>query len=144
MTRNIRHVGIVVQDLKKMSNFFINDLGFKLHKKMSENTDFIDKILNLRKTKLVTIKLKLPNGHLVELLKFKNYPHKIKWQGKIFHTGLTHIALTVKDINKKFLKLKKKYKFNSSPTISEDGNVVVAFFYGPENIIIELVEELKL
>jgi len=142
MIREIRHVGIVVQDLKKITNFFINDLGFKLHKKTSEDSDFIDKILKLKKTKLVTAKLKLPNGHLVELLKFKNYPHKIKWQGKIFHTGMTHIALTVKNINTKFLTLQKKYKFNSSPTISKDGNAMVAFFYGPENIIIELVEEL--
>ena len=55
---------------------------------------------------------------------------------------MTHIALTVKNINTKFLTLQKKYKFNSSPTISKDGNAMVAFFYGPENIIIELVEEL--
>jgi catechol 2,3-dioxygenase-like lactoylglutathione lyase family enzyme len=142
MIQEIRHVGIVVQDLKKVSDFFINDLGFKLYKKTCEDRDFIDKILKLKKTKLVTFKLKLPNGHLVELLKFKNYPHKLKWQGKIFHTGITHIALTLKNINTAFLKLKKKYKFNSSPIISKDGKAIVAFFYGPENIIIELVEVL--
>ena len=47
----IRHIGIVVQNLKKVSNFFINDLGFKIHKQINENTTFIDKILGLKNTR---------------------------------------------------------------------------------------------
>ena len=53
-------------------------MGCKLYKKTCEDRYFIDKTLKLKKTKLVTSKLKIPNGHLVKLLKFKNYPHKLK------------------------------------------------------------------
>ena len=138
----IRHIGIVVQNLKKVSNFFINDLGFKIHKQINENTTFIDKILGLKNTKLTTLKLKSSGNCLVELLKFKNYPHKSKWNGKLHHTGITQIALTVKNVNFYFLKFNKKYKFISEPTLSDDKKAKVVFFHGPENIIFELVELL--
>ena len=59
------------------------------------------------------MKLKSSGNCLVELLKFKNYPHKSRWNGKLHHTGITHIALTVKNVNFYFLKLNKKYKFIS-------------------------------
>ena len=64
-------------------------------------------MLNLPKIKVTTVKLKAPDGNLVELLKFKNFKHKNKWQGKIYHTGPTHFALTVKNLDKTYTKLKK-------------------------------------
>ena len=103
----IRHIGITVQDLKKSINFFVKDLGFKVHKKMVEEGTYLEKMLNLPKIKVTTVKLKAPDGNLVELLKFKNFKHKNKWQGKIYHTGPTHFALTVKNLDKTYAKLKK-------------------------------------
>ncbi len=138
----IRHIGITVQDLKKSINFFVKDLGFKVHKKMDEEGPYLEKMLNLPKIKVTTVKLKAPDGNLVELLKFKNFKHKNKWQGKIYHTGPTHFALTVKNLDKIYTKLKKNYKFNSAPQYSPDGYAKVTFFNGPENLQIELVELL--
>ena len=96
----------------------------------------------MKKTKLTTLKLKSSNDCLVELLKFHNYKNKINYKSKIYHSGITHIALTVKNINKLFNKLKKKYKFISEPIISNDKKAKVAFLHGPENLILELVEVL--
>jgi catechol-2,3-dioxygenase len=142
MITEIRHSGIVVQNLKKSLNFFVKDLGFSIFKKMNEKGKFIDKILNLKNANVLTIKLKTSRGSVIELLKFYNYPHKKKWQGKIFHTGLTHISLTVKDINKIYNKLNVKYKFTCKPEVSVDGKAKVTFLKGPENLFIELVEIL--
>ena len=138
----IRHIGITVQDLKKSLNFFVKDLGFKIHKKMDEEGTYLEKMLNLPKIKVTTVKLKAPDGNLVELLKFKNLQHKSKWQGKIYHTGPTHFALTVKNLDQTYKKLKKKYKFNAAPQYSPDGYAKVTFLKGPENLQIELVEIL--
>lgn len=146
MITQIRHVGIVVNNLNKISKFFINILGFKIFRKVKENTKFINKILNLKKNcKLTTLKLKSPDGNLIELLKFHNLRTNKRWKGKISTTGFTHIALTVKNIEKsyKVLKKNKNIKFFSKPTNSPEGFAKVCFLEGPEGIIIELVEVCK-
>ena len=141
--KEIRHIGITVQNLKKCLNFFVEDLGFKVDRRMNEKGKYIETILKLSKVKVTTVKLKAPDGNLVELLKFKNFPHKKNWQGKIFFTGLTHFALTVKNLDETYKRLKKKYRFNTNPQFSPDGYAKVTFFKGPENLHIELVEVLK-
>jgi hypothetical protein len=141
--KNIRHIGITVQNLKKTQNFFEKELGFKVFKKMNEKGNYIEKMLNLPKVKVTTVKLKAPDGNMVELLKFKNYKHNKKWNSEIFFTGLTHFALTVKNLERTYNNLKKKYKFNAPPQFSPDGYAKVTFFKGPENLHIELVEILQ-
>lgn len=139
----MRHVGITVQDLNKTLNFFIKVLGFKIKKRMNEKGEYINAMLGLKKVQVTTVKIQAPDGGMIELLKFKNYKDKNKWNGKIFSTGPTHIALTVKNIEKAYSKLKKKYKFNAPPQFSPDGYAKVTFFKGPENLHIEIVQVLK-
>ena len=109
---------------------------------MNEKGTYIENMLSLPNVLVKTVKLKAPDGNMVELLKFKNYPFKNKWPGKIFHTGPTHFALTVKNIEKTYKRLYKKYKFNAPPQLSPDGYAKVTFFKGPENLHIEIVEIL--
>lgn len=135
-------MGITVQNLPKSINFFVKDLGYKIHKKMNESGNYIENMLKLNNVKVTTVKLRSPDGNLIELLKFKNFPHKKKWQGKIFYTGPTHFALTVKNLDFTYKKLKNKYKFNAPPQFSPDGYAKVTFLRGPENLHIELVEVL--
>ena len=90
MIKNIRHVGLTINNEKKMLNFFIKTLGFKKFKYAKENREFMNKIHNLKNVELRTYKLKSKNNEIVELLKFKNYKDKKKWKGKIYSTGLTH------------------------------------------------------
>jgi 16S rRNA (guanine527-N7)-methyltransferase len=51
MITEIRHTGIVVQDLKKVLNFFTKLLRFKIKKKMNEKGSYIDNILGLKNVK---------------------------------------------------------------------------------------------
>lgn len=64
-------------------------------------------MLKLKNVKVTTVKIKDKNNQIIELLKFKNYESTRKWQGKIFTTGPTHIALTVKNIELSYRILKK-------------------------------------
>tara|TARA_B100001057_G_C22857525_1_gene953238 strand:+ start:259 stop:723 length:465 start_codon:yes stop_codon:yes gene_type:complete len=144
MKTSIRHFGISVKNLNSMQKFFVNDLGFKVLRKMYESGVFIEKILNLKNVKVTTVKLRDENNNIIELLKFHNYKTKYKnWRGKVYTIGPTHIALNTKDIDLFFSKNKKKLKFNSPPEISPDGKAKVTFCNGPENLVIEIVEMIN-
>jgi catechol-2,3-dioxygenase len=143
MITEIRHTGIVVQDLNKVLNFFTKLLGFKIKKIMNEKDNYIDNLLGLKNAIVTTVKIEASDGNLIELLKFKNFKSNKNWNGKIYSTGLTHISMTVKNLEKtyKFLK-KKKIRFNSPPQVSPNKYAKVTFCRGPEGLLIELVEVL--
>jgi catechol 2,3-dioxygenase-like lactoylglutathione lyase family enzyme len=114
MANTTRHVGIVVKDIAKTKDFWINLIGFKLHIDAKEISPYIDELLGIANPELRTVKLIDENGFIIELLKFANYPAKDNWEGNLATTGLTHIALTVSDLESLTSKLKENvYKFNS-------------------------------
>jgi catechol 2,3-dioxygenase-like lactoylglutathione lyase family enzyme len=143
MANTTRHVGIVVKDLAKTKNFWINLIGFKLHIDAKEISPYIDELLGITNPELRTIKLIDENGFIIELLEFANYPAKDNWEGNLATTGLTHIALTVSDLESLTSKLKENdYKFISEIKNSPNGAVKVVFVTGPEGLMLELVEQL--
>jgi catechol 2,3-dioxygenase-like lactoylglutathione lyase family enzyme len=143
MANTTRHVGIVVKDLAKTKNFWINLIGFKLHIDAKEISPYIDELLGIANPELRTVKLIDENGFIIELLKFANYPAKDNWEGNLATTGLTHIALTVSDLESLTSKLKENdYKFISEIKNSPNGAVKVVFVKGPEGLMLELVEQL--
>ena len=72
-------MGIVVNDLDKTRDFWINTLGFKLHVEALEESPFIDELLAIKDPDLTTVKLIDSKGFIVELLKFKNYHVENSW-----------------------------------------------------------------
>jgi catechol 2,3-dioxygenase-like lactoylglutathione lyase family enzyme len=99
-------VGIVVNDLSKTKDFWMNTLGFKLHVEAIEESPYIDELLAIKDPALTTVKMIDSKGFIVELLKFKNYPVENSWCGDLKTNGLTHIALTVDDLDELVNKLK--------------------------------------
>ena len=139
-----RHVGIVVNDLEKTRDFWINTLGFKLHIEAKEESPYIDELLAIKDPRLTTVKLIDSNGFIIELLKFENYQVENSWSGDLKTTGLTHIALTVDNLEGLVDKLKKQnYAPLSDIKISPSKKVKVVFVKGPEAIMLELVQELE-
>jgi catechol 2,3-dioxygenase-like lactoylglutathione lyase family enzyme len=143
MANTTRHVGIVVKDLAKTTDFWTNLIGFKLHIDAKEVSPYIDELLGIANPELRTVKLIDENGFIIELLGFANYPAKDNWEGNLATTGLTHIALTVSDLESLTSKLKENdYKFISKIKKSPNGAVKVVFVSGPEGLMLELVEQL--
>jgi catechol 2,3-dioxygenase-like lactoylglutathione lyase family enzyme len=137
-------VGIVVNDLDKTKDFWINTLGFKLHIEAKEESPYIDELLAIRDPRLTTVKLIDSNGFIIELLKFENYEVGNSWSGDLRTTGLTHIALTVDNLNELVDRLKKEnYQTLSEIKTSPNKKVKVLFVRGPEGIMLELVQELE-
>ena len=104
----IRHTGIVTYNLKKSLYFWSKCLNFKVFKVMNEKGELIDSIMQLKKIKLKTVKLKDDNNNLLEIIYFKNLKSKDKKKTLPYTQGYTHISVTVKNINKIYEKLKKK------------------------------------
>lgn len=142
MIKAIRHTGIVVSDLDKSLHFYRDLLGFEIVKNKLESGNYIDHVLSLKNASVRTIKMKAPDGNLIELLYFKSHPKKPK-NFDITSLGCSHIAFTVDNVEKEYKRLLGEgIKFNSSPKTSPDGYAKVVFCRGPEGAWIELVEVL--
>lgn len=143
MKINLRHTGIVVNNLNESIDFYCGRLGFRIISQQTESGDFIDRILGFSNVEVTTVKMKDPNGNLLELLDFRE-PPKTAGMRSISSIGLTHIALTVENIDILYNKLlNNDINFISPPQISKDGLAKVAFCKAPEGTCIELVEELN-
>ena len=133
----------MVNDLERTRDFWINTLGFKLHIEALEESPYIDELLAIKDPALKTVKLIDSKGFIIELLKFENYQAGNSWSGDLKTTGLTHIALTVDNLDELVQNLKNQ---NCEPLseikLSPNKKVKVVFVKGPESIMLELVQEL--
>ena len=53
----IRHIGLVVPNLKKSINFWCKKLGFKIYRRLEEKGPAIDAIIGYKNVKLTTVKI---------------------------------------------------------------------------------------
>ena len=142
ITKNFRHSGIVTKDLNKSLLFYNKLLKLKIIKVIDEDSDTMTSLLKVKNCRLKTIKLGLKKKIFLELLYFYKTKQKLR-NIKINSPGLTHISLTVENLDQIYKKFKKnKIKFLSKPLISSDKKVKLVFCKSPENIFIELVEIL--
>ena len=144
MIVGMRHVGLVVADLDKSIKFWCGTMGFSVLRQMEESGPHIDAIMGLNNVRVTTSKLSAPDGSVLELLYFNSHPEKNQWEGTPFSTGFTHIAMTVQNLAETISRLSiDGVQFQNEPQYSPDGKVLVTYAIGPENVIIELVEELQ-
>ena len=143
MSNLARHVGIVVNDLEKSIHFWQELIGFKIVSDNIEPSPYIEELLSLNATNLRTVKFSDNKGFIVELLKFDSSTKESDWQGDLSTTGLTHIALTVENVEQLVNKL-NEFSYTSLSKImkSPNGQVKVVFINGPENLKLEMVEVL--
>lgn len=139
----VRHFGIVVKNLKKSLEFYQDILGFEIIKQNNEVGKHLDKMLGLNNVKVKTTKIGIKNGTtLIELLEYSS-PNSELIKKKINDLGVSHFALTVKNLDKLIPILKNKgIRINSDTVMSPDRKVKVVFCFDPDETPIELVEEL--
>tara|TARA_B110000008_G_scaffold277604_1_gene319287 strand:+ start:1209 stop:1643 length:435 start_codon:yes stop_codon:yes gene_type:complete len=144
MIKVVRHTGIVVNDLDKMSNFY-RELGFVNFSQDIEKGEFIDQVTGLKHTNLEWVKLKAPDGYLLELLKYHSHPKDLmEARASANELGCSHLAYTVEDIETTCQKiLDAGGSIGNIPATSLNGRFKVAYCYDPEGVIMEIVEEVK-
>ena len=117
-------------------------MGLKIVQEFSDKSDYINKVSGLKKAKIHFIKLKMKSGEILELLTYPTHKTKLP-KLPIYNSGILHIALQVKDIEKTYVKLKNKgVKFISKPTLSSEKFAKVCFCLDPNKVRVELVEIL--
>jgi len=144
MITNIRHTGIVVENMESALEFYQDLLGFQVAKTMEENGPFIETILGLEGVDLTTVKMCAPDGSMIELLCFKTHPDKNKAPArKLYERGISHIALTVDDLDADYQRIKNAgASFISPPQTNPESTAKVAFCEDPHGNILELVQTL--
>ena len=143
MIKAVRHTGVVVRDLEKSTEFY-RVLGFVEDNRAIEEGDFIDTVVGLQNTKLEWVKLKAPDGYLLELLQYYSHPEQKEIsKQKSNQLGCSHLAFSVDDINFTCEKIEKMGgSVVNLPALSNDKNVKVAYCHDNEGNLIEIVEVL--
>ena len=142
MIIEIRHTGIVVENLDKMLEFY-QGLGLNIISRDIEKSNFIDRVTGYRNVKLEWVKLSPSNNsNMIELIKYHNNESKkdlVKQPPNQY--GCSHVAFTVKDIEKA---VKQVINLGGSkindPVKSKESNAKVLYCHDPEGTLIELVE----
>jgi catechol 2,3-dioxygenase-like lactoylglutathione lyase family enzyme len=125
MIKNIRHTGIVVADLDAALHFWCDLLGFRVMRRMDESGGYIDAMMGLENVRVTTVKLAAPDRNMVELLNFHSHTGEKTWKGSPCSTGLTHIALTVDNLDESYRRLSAAgIAFKAPPQMLCEGDIL--------------------
>mgnify|MGYP006091225151 CR=1 FL=1 len=144
MIKTIRHTGVVVRDLEKAANFY-RALGFVDSNRDIEEGKFIDQVTGLINTKLEWIKLKAPDGCLLELLQYHSHSENEEvTKQRSNKLGCSHLAFSVDDIQNVCDKIRiAGGTVVNAPATTPNGKVKVVYCHDPEGVLMEIVEELE-
>jgi catechol 2,3-dioxygenase-like lactoylglutathione lyase family enzyme len=128
MEYRLHHFHLICSNMDTMINFFTNTLG--------------GKFVSFRK-------FGTADGAVIDLagapifLRVARDGEEITGEQVRSTYGYHHIGLKVEDLDASYSELKgKNFTFTTAPTATPNGGKM-AFFLGPDNIIIELVQEAK-
>ena len=142
MIENMRHVGLVVKDLAKQESFY-SALGFRRFKSEIESGRFIEQVTGIDKVEIEWVKMTLPEGMVLELLKYRQPESQVRCEkAHADRLGCSHIAFTVNQIDEICNVIEDNGgSVVNPPEPSSDGQVKVAYCHDPEGILLEIVEE---
>jgi len=143
MIKAVRHTGIVVRDLEKSVEFYCA-LGFVADNRAIEEGDFIDTVVGFQNTKLEWVKLKAPDGYLLELLQYHSHPEQNEiTKQRSNQLGCSHLAFSVDDIDTICEKIKEiGGSVINLPALTSDKKVKVVYCHDNEGNLMEVVEVL--
>ena len=137
-----RHIGIVSEDIERSIEFYQNFFGFVVVKDVIEEGKFVNNICGIEDKSVRTVKMSLNGKIALELLHFDGQCDNVSSKA-LTEKGYTHMALTVKNISKLYVKMCScNIEFTTEPLISPDGKAKVTFCKDPDGNFIELVQEL--
>ena len=143
MIKAVRHTGFVVRDLEKSAEFYCA-LGFVEDNRAIEEGDFIDTVVGMQNVKLEWVKLKAPDGYLLELLQYHSHPEQKEIaKQRSNQLGCSHLAFSVDDIDTVCKEIKKiGGSVVSPPALTNDKKVKVVYCHDNEGNLMEIVEVL--
>jgi catechol 2,3-dioxygenase-like lactoylglutathione lyase family enzyme len=143
MVRDYLHIGISVRNLEESVKFYTEVLGMKEGLRAQHKGEKVSRVVAVKDAE-VDVCYVTKGQHRLELIEYKN-----KDQAKLNTTyksqddpGLVHIAFIVDDVDETYRRIKDLgYEFNSPPMVTRENGPKIAFFKGPDNVIIELYQK---
>ncbi|MCF1685856.1 VOC family protein [Tetragenococcus halophilus] len=141
--QRIDHVGIIVDDLSYVKNFFI-EFGLKELGETEVKGEWVEKIIGLDGVKETVAMLATQEGEtMIELVKFHSPSDKSGVQYPLSNTlGIRHIAFAVEDIESIVAKAQKKGAALIGEIQNYKNMYKLCYIRGPEGIILELAEKI--
>jgi catechol 2,3-dioxygenase-like lactoylglutathione lyase family enzyme len=142
LLHSIDHVNIVVEDLDRVSRFFIA-FGFELQDQSQLSGEWISRTVGLEDVDASYVKLTLPGDTVsLELIQFRTPPtRKIPDAGRANTAGFRHLAFRVTDIEAA-IALVREQGIEPFSEIQEyvPKRKKLVYFRGPEDILLELAQ----
>ena len=139
--KNYMHIGISVQDLETSVKFYTELMGFTLERRVQNSGEKVSRVVGVPNATLDTAVVKKGNIYL-ELIDYQNGEAKRNaTYKKQDEPGLIHIAFNFDNMESVYKKFKSMgYEFSSEPMVTREGGHKIAYFKGPDNVTIELVD----
>lgn len=143
MILGIHHSSFTVSDLEKSIAFYRDILGMTLEREVEISGEMIEQIVALPATHLKIAFLRV-GGDTLELIQYLSPEGKKSLDQKTCDVGSAHLCFRVTDVDKAYQELSAKGVKFKNPTahFTEDtrgGGAV--YFWDPDNITLELIEE---
>lgn len=138
----IIHVGVAVKNLDEMIRFYGDVLGMKVSSRYITRGDYIETLTGTKGIVVDICKMTADSGDMIEFLQC-NMPTSLDRIPSMTDTGITHIAIGIKDIDALYSKLKTQgIHFVSEPLMSPGGDMKVCWMRDPENNFLEVIQLL--
>lgn len=144
--KKLRHIAIIVTNMKEMINFYTNTLGFTLQHEMDIESEDFAKGVGVPGAKAKMTHLVIPDSDIViELFEFANKIEPDKNMSIANYPGYRHIAFEVNNIEEIYEKLKGEgVEFISEIICIKEPPSTAGFkfvyFKDPEGNLIELTQ----
>ena len=145
MILETRHVGINVADMGLSVHFWRDVMGLQVEGDAWAEGDYIDTLQSLSGVNVHMVKLRAPDGSLIELLEDVAHPTAPPdpQRNRLCDRGIRHIAFTVADVEESYRILcEEGCEVLSEPISSPDNYAKVFFARDPEGNLLEIVEVL--
>lgn len=142
MLKRLDHINIVVTDLSRAKEFFLN-LGFEEGDSSTLSGEWISAIVGLDGVDASYVSLHLPGSETaIELLEYRHpSSNRDPDMGKANQLGFRHLAFAVNDIEATVRKLRQmEVEFLSDIQTYEKTGKRLVYFYGPDGILLELAQ----
>ena len=142
MLLGVRHAGLIVSDMEKSVDFYVNKIGFQVLQDFWDGSEGINNLAGTSGMNVHMVKMKSPDGSVIELLKY--YGDEVSYErnyNKLYSVGEAHIAIQVKNAKEFFNHCHKNgIETLSEPIKSNEGIAYVFFIFDPDRYRVEVVE----
>lgn len=145
MTIHFLHVGIGVKDLDASVKFYTEVMGMDLGIDAYHKGEAVSQVVGVKDAE-VKVRWVTDDTHKLELIEYQNKDASKNQTiyGGQDGLGIIHIGFIVDNVDDMYQKIKVLgYEFYSAPKVTRENGPKIAFFKGPDNVIIELYEKAQ-